>query len=120
MACEAAFDAEVDRPLIDLYEASVISLDPALYIENAGVSRLKQLQMIETMIKAMSNVETYLAETGAAEYAGSPILTAKSWLDILEGMPKFSGNAELCLFPDGLIDKAARNMTDRIFIYYWA
>ncbi|OBZ73615.1 Acyl-coenzyme A oxidase 2, peroxisomal [Grifola frondosa] len=83
MAYEAALDAQVDRALVDLYEANIVSMDSAWYSEKA----------------ALPHLEKYLTATAAEEYAVSPILNTKSWDSFLAGLPMYSGNAEVSLIP---------------------
>ncbi|PCH36486.1 hypothetical protein WOLCODRAFT_82207 [Wolfiporia cocos MD-104 SS10] len=98
MAYEAALDAKVSQPLLDLYEAKAITLDPGWYIELGRLPRYMQLEMEGKAVDAaMQHLEEYLGGLHAEPYAAAPILTQRSWEEFLVDLPKFHGDAELCL-----------------------
>ncbi|PCH36492.1 acyl-CoA dehydrogenase NM domain-like protein [Wolfiporia cocos MD-104 SS10] len=98
MAYEAALDANVPRPLVDLYEAGIVLFDSGWYVESAGLTRWDQFEMEDKAINAaMPHLEQYLLSLGADAYAVSPILTQESWEAFLDEMPIYTGKAELSL-----------------------
>lgn len=100
MAYEAALDAGVHRPLLDLYEAGVILHDPSWYTEHAGVPRWAQFEKEDQAITAaLPHLEEYLASTGAESYAVSPILTEESWENFINDVPLYDGNAHYAVVP---------------------
>ena len=100
MAYEAALDAGVPRPLLDLYEAGVILQDPAWYAEHAGLQRWAQFEMEDRAITAaLPHIEEYLVSTGAEPFAVSPVLTQESWEKFINDLPLFNGNAHYTLVP---------------------
>ena len=95
MAYEAALEAKIHQPLLDLYEAGIVSLDPGWYIENVGLTRAKQHKMeFDAINAAAPNIRKYLAETGAEPFFRQiPMLSKGNWEQYVERLEAYSGNS---------------------------
>lgn len=96
MVYEAALDAGVHRPLLDLYEAGIVKLDPAWYSESAGVSRVAQREMEDRAVTAaVPHLERYLEETEAADYVRAPMLSKEGRDGLVASLDCYTGAAAL-------------------------
>src|SRR5712672_1326136 len=77
---DAARAAQVDGPLLDLFEMASVRRDEAWYVERLGLSRA---EMREREAKALERVfprlEEYLGRMDVAPYAVAPIVSEEKW-----------------------------------------
>ncbi|KAF7419419.1 hypothetical protein PC9H_002009 [Pleurotus ostreatus] len=94
LAYSAAQKAGLPRPVLDVYESSVIRQDPAWYSEEGGLSRLSQRRREDAAISSMlPNLSTYLSALNIEEYVSAPIVSDDSWKMYLAQLPVHTGNA---------------------------
>lgn len=94
LAYSAAQKAGLPRPVLDVYESSVIRQDPAWYSEEGGLSRLSQRRREDAAISSMlPNLSTYLSALNIEEYVSAPIISDDSWKTYLGQLPVHTGNA---------------------------
>ncbi|KAF5366570.1 hypothetical protein D9758_008981 [Tetrapyrgos nigripes] len=99
MAYAAAVDANLPRPILDVYESLVIRQDPAWYSEQVGVSRTQQrLREDAAITDAFAHLELYLDELEIADYVSAPILSDAAWKAYSSSLPTHTGNA-MASFP---------------------
>lgn len=96
MAYEAATAATVPTPLLRLYEAGVVGVDLATYIEFGLVASRRRWAKEEAA--AVSGVyerlEEFLEATGAAPYARAPCVSQEAWDAYVETLPIYGGGVE--------------------------
>ncbi|KAH7890445.1 acyl-CoA oxidase [Phlebopus sp. FC_14] len=94
LAYSAGLRSGLPRPILDVYECSVIRRDPAWYSENAGLTRsIQRIREDEAVTSALSHLDTYLNDLGVAEYVSAPIVSDEAWKSYYEALPVFTGNA---------------------------
>ncbi|KAI0292233.1 acyl-CoA dehydrogenase NM domain-like protein [Multifurca ochricompacta] len=80
IAYDAARAAQVDPPLLDLFEAASVLLDEAWYVENLGVSRAELREREARAIEAaFPHLEEYLSRMDVAPYVVAPIVSEDRW-----------------------------------------
>ncbi|KAI0292232.1 acyl-CoA dehydrogenase NM domain-like protein [Multifurca ochricompacta] len=80
IAYDAARAAQVDPPLLDLFEAASVLLDEAWYVENLGVSRAELREREARAIEAaFPHLEEYLSRMDVAPYVVAPIVSDEKW-----------------------------------------
>ncbi|KAJ3992544.1 acyl-CoA dehydrogenase NM domain-like protein [Lentinula boryana] len=95
MAYEAAVDLGVNPLLVELYEAGAIRLDSSWYVENGLMSRAEQHDLESAAAnKVLPDLERFLHDLEAAEYATAPIISEERWNGFVSGLPQFVGNSE--------------------------
>ncbi|KAJ7153925.1 acyl-CoA oxidase [Mycena crocata] len=93
LAYSAALKKKVPQPLLDMYECTVIRMDPAWYSE-AGVSRLDQRLREDRVIVAMlPDINRYVYNLQVEELVDAPIASPERWKKYAAGLPTYSGNA---------------------------
>ncbi|KAJ3757330.1 acyl-CoA oxidase [Lentinula raphanica] len=94
MAYTSARDANLPRPILDIYECSVIRQDPAWYSETIGLNRKTQhLQEDAAITAALPKLDTYLDALHIADYVSAPIVSDASWKAYAASLPRYTGNA---------------------------
>jgi len=94
MAYSAAVEANLPRPILDVYEALVIRQDPAWYSEQVGLSRIDQrLREDEAISSVMADLDSYLGDLQIADYVSAPIITDEGWKTYSSSLPTYTGNA---------------------------
>ncbi|KAH9851410.1 acyl-CoA dehydrogenase NM domain-like protein [Lenzites betulinus] len=108
MAYDAALAHGVRPALIDLYVASVVKLDPAWYVEHAGLGCVAQ-QAMETL--AMDAVLPMLGELvremDVFAYVSAPIASDERWGSFVDGLGVLEGTASVELLAparEGVLD----------------
>lgn len=96
MAYEAARDSQfVDKPLLDLFEATAVRLDAAWYSDNVALGLWDQQMMEERAATAAAkNLERYLEETNAEPYVYAPISSGKRWSGFAADLPCMEGKGK--------------------------
>ncbi|CCM04077.1 uncharacterized protein FIBRA_06236 [Fibroporia radiculosa] len=92
MAYDAAVAAGVETDMVDLYVASCLKLDPAWYVENAGVARRKQKAMESAAVDAVfPRLEELLARMDVEPYVSAPMVSDDKWGRYVAGLTAFGG-----------------------------
>lgn len=90
IAYEAAREAQVDGPLLDLFEIASMLQDEAWYIERLGVTRAQLREREARAIEAVFlHLEEYLAQMDVAPYVVAPIVSEERWEQFLGTLPVF-------------------------------
>jgi acyl-CoA oxidase len=93
LAYSAALHANMPRSILDLYECSVIRLDPAWYTEH-GLSRMSQRYREDDAISsALPNLSSFLDALHIENYVSAPIVSDAAWKKYVFELPVHSGNA---------------------------
>ena len=95
LAYSAALKARLSPPLLQMYEASVVRLDPTWYAENVGLSRMQQRLKEDAAVNGMlPQLNKYLDELDMEKYCEAiPIVSDHSWKDYYAALPTLSGKA---------------------------
>ncbi|KAL1948493.1 hypothetical protein VTO73DRAFT_12568 [Trametes versicolor] len=96
MAFEAATAAAVPTPLLHLYEAGVVGVDLATYVEFGLVASRRKWAEEEAaaVSEVYERLEEFLEATGAAPYARAPCVSQEAWDAYVETLPVYSGSVE--------------------------
>ncbi|VDB88524.1 unnamed protein product [Peniophora sp. CBMAI 1063] len=95
MAFDAAVAAGVDPCLLDLFVAACVKKDPAFYVENMGLSRIRQRKMEATAVdNVYSRLEEFLAPMEIEPYVTAPIVSQEKWDEYVGSMKTYDSNAE--------------------------
>ena len=90
IAYEAAREAQLDGPLLDLYEVASMLQDEAWYIERLGVTRAQLREREASAIEAVfPHLEEYLAQMDVAPYVVAPIVSEERWEQFLGSLQVF-------------------------------
>jgi acyl-CoA oxidase len=90
MAYDAAVAAGVSPALVDLFVARAMKLDPAWFVEEAGIGRAAQATMEESALDAvLPHVERLVGDFGAEPYLTAPIVSDAAWDTFVEGLPVY-------------------------------
>ncbi|KAF8264348.1 acyl-CoA dehydrogenase NM domain-like protein [Lactarius quietus] len=80
IAYDAAREAQVDGPLLDLFEIASILHDEAWYVERLGVTRAQLREREARAIEVVfPHLEEYLAQMDVAPYVVAPIVSEEGW-----------------------------------------
>ncbi|KAI0066071.1 acyl-CoA dehydrogenase NM domain-like protein [Artomyces pyxidatus] len=80
LAYEAAVKRGIDDRVVNLYVASVVEMDPAWYVEHAGMSRWsQQVQMLDAAAALRPDLERLLVQLGVEDYVTAPITSDEDW-----------------------------------------
>lgn len=95
LAYAAARDAKVPQTLLDLYECGVVRLDPAWYIEHAGITKHEQVKReLRAMRAAYPQLRGYLDTLEIEPYVRAPIVKEEKLKMWLEDLPRYQRKAE--------------------------
>ncbi|KAI9436922.1 acyl-CoA dehydrogenase NM domain-like protein [Lactarius indigo] len=103
IAYEAARDAQVDAPLLALFEIASMLQDEAWYVEQLGITRAQLRQReVEAIEAVFPHLEEYLVQMDIAPYVTAPIVSEERWerfLGTLQafGEPRSGWNADLSI-----------------------
>lgn len=90
MAYEAAVEAGVKPDLLALYEAGVVLQDSSWYVQHAGLTREAQFENESRALDAcLPQLDQMLDDTGAKEYADSPLLSQEGWDKFIASLETF-------------------------------
>ncbi|KAJ7801534.1 acyl-CoA oxidase [Mycena leptocephala] len=93
LAYSTALKNRLQRPLLDIYECTVMRQDPAWYSE-AGVSRMDQRLREDRAISAMlPGMKEYLDNLKVGEFILAPIVSDEGWKKYAASLPTYTGNA---------------------------
>ena len=94
MAYDAAVAQGVRPCLIDLYIANVVRLDPAWYVEHAGLGRRAQQEMeTRAMDAVLPRLGELVKEMDVFAYVTAPIVSDERWGAFVDALKVFRGNA---------------------------
>jgi acyl-CoA oxidase len=80
IAYDAAREARVDGPLLDLFEIASMLQDEAWYVEKMGTTRAQLREREARAIEAVfPHLEEYLAQMDVAPYVVAPIVSEERW-----------------------------------------
>jgi acyl-CoA oxidase len=87
---DAARAAEVDGPLLDLFEASSVLQDEAWYVERLGVTRAELREREARALEAVfPRLEEYLERMDVAAYVVAPIVSDEKWKEFVSTLEVF-------------------------------
>lgn len=90
IAYDAAREAQVDGPLLDLFEIASMLQDEAWYVERLGVTRAELREREARAIEAVfPHLEEYLAQMDVAPYVIAPIVSEGRWEQFLDTLQVF-------------------------------
>ncbi|KLO09037.1 acyl-CoA dehydrogenase NM domain-like protein [Schizopora paradoxa] len=100
MAYEAALDSEeVHKPLLDLYEITIIRKYGTAWFASRselGLSPERQEEMEEVAVSAAAPfIERYMAESGAEPFAKAPMLSKERFREFAESLETFQGASDI-------------------------
>ncbi|KAJ7226933.1 acyl-CoA dehydrogenase NM domain-like protein [Mycena pura] len=91
LAVDAAFEAQVDPRIIDLYVAGVIKNDSSWYTEHANLSGSAQRQMERCSVEALyPELESLLGKLDITNYVVAPIVSDAQWTGYVDTLPVFT------------------------------
>ena len=91
IAYDAARAAQVDAPLLDLFEVSAILQDEAWYVECLGISRAELRRREAHALEAVfARLEEYLVRMDVAPYIVAPIVSDEKWEQFFGTLPTLS------------------------------
>ena len=95
LAYSAALKLRMPLPILNMYEASVIRLDPTWYAENVGLSRMQQRLKEDTAVNDMlPQLNKYLDKLDMEKYCEAvPIVSDGAWKAYYAALPTLSGKA---------------------------
>ena len=110
---DAARAAQVDGPLLDLFEAATVLQDEAWYVERLGMTRAELREREANALEAVfPRLGEYLARMDVAPYVNAPIVSDEKWKEFIGTLPMFGEvrswwDAESAgAPPDGLISSS--------------
>jgi hypothetical protein len=87
---DAARAAQVDGPLLDLFEAATVLQDEAWYVEHLGMTRAELREREASALEAVfPRLEEYLARMDVAPYVMAPIVSDEKWEQFVGTLPMF-------------------------------
>jgi len=90
IAYDAAREAQVDSPLLDLFEIASMLQDEAWYVERLGVTRAQLREREAQAIEAVfPHLEDYLTQMDVAPYVVAPIVSEERWEQFLGTLQVF-------------------------------
>ena len=96
IAYDAARAAQVDAPLLDLFEVSAVLQDEAWYVESLGISRAELRRREAHALEAVfPRLEEYLARMDVAPYIIAPIVSDEKWEQFFGALPTLSETREV-------------------------
>lgn len=109
IAYDAAREAQVDDPLLDLFEVASMLQDEAWYVERLGVTRAELREREARAIEAVfPHLEEYLTQMDVAPYVVAPIVSEERWEQFLGTLRVFgetrSGWSAGAGFASGLLN----------------
>ncbi|KAI1785917.1 acyl-CoA dehydrogenase NM domain-like protein [Ganoderma leucocontextum] len=94
MAYDAAVAHAVRPCLVDLYVANVVRLDPAWYVEHAGLGRRAQQEMgARAMDAVLPLLGELVKEMDVFAYVTAPIASDERWDAFVDALKVFRGDA---------------------------
>ncbi|KAI9436921.1 acyl-CoA dehydrogenase NM domain-like protein [Lactarius indigo] len=91
IAYDAARAAQVDAPLLDLFEVAAVMQDEAWYVESLGISRAELRRREAHALEAVfARLEEYLVRMDVAPYIVAPIVSDEKWEHFFGTLPTFS------------------------------
>ena len=91
IAYDAAAAAQVDAPLLDLFEVSAVLQDEAWYVECLSISRAELRRREAHALEAVfARLEEYLGEMDVAPYIVAPIVSDEKWEQFFRTLPTLS------------------------------
>jgi len=95
IAYDAARAAQVDAPLLDLFEVSAVLQDEAWYVESLGIPRAELRRRVAHALEAVfGRLEEYLVRMDVAPYIVAPIVSDEKWEQFFEKLPTLSESRE--------------------------
>jgi acyl-CoA oxidase len=96
IAYDAARAAQVDAPLLDLFEVSAVLQDEAWYVESLGISRAELRRREAHALEAVfARLEEYLVTMDVAPYIVAPIVSDEKWGEFFGTLPTLSESREV-------------------------
>ena len=90
IAYDAAREAQVDGPLLDLFEVASMLQDEAWYVEQLGMTRAQLREREARAIEAVfPHLEEYLSRMDVAPYIVAPIVSEEKWERFLDNLQVF-------------------------------
>ena len=90
IAYDAAREAQVDGPLLDLFEVASMLQDEAWYVEQLGMTRAQLREREARAIEAaFPHLEEYLSRMELAPYVPAPIVSEEKWERFLDNLQVF-------------------------------
>ena len=87
---DAARAAQIDGPLLDLFEAASVLQDEAWYVERLGMTRTELRELEARAIEAVfPHLEEYLTRMDVAPYIVAPIVSDEKWKQFVSGLQTF-------------------------------
>jgi len=91
IAYDAARAAQVDAPLLDLFEVAAVLQDEAWYVECMGISRVELRRREAHALEAVfARLEEYLVKMDVAPYIVAPIVSDEKWEQFFGTLPTLS------------------------------
>ncbi|KAH9019393.1 acyl-CoA dehydrogenase NM domain-like protein [Lactarius pseudohatsudake] len=95
IAYDAARAAQVDAPLLDLFEVAAVMQDEAWYVESLGISRVELRRREAHALEAVfARLEEYLVRMDVAPYIVAPIVSDEKWEQFFGTLPTLSESRE--------------------------
>ena len=90
IAYEAARSAQIDGPLLDLFEAASMLQDEAWYVERLGMTRAELWEREARALEAVfPRLAEYLARMDVASYVVAPIVSDEKWKQFVSSLQVF-------------------------------
>jgi acyl-CoA oxidase len=87
---DAARAAQVDSPLLNLFEAASVLQDEAWYVERLGMTRVELRERESGALEAVfPHLEEYLTRRDVAPYIVAPIVSDEKWKQFLSTFQGF-------------------------------
>jgi hypothetical protein len=93
IAYAAAAKANIPKPILDVYESSVVKQDPAWYSEH-GMSRAAQAIREDTAVSSLiPELPKFLSALEIENYVTAPVVSNSRWKAYLAWLTVYDGNA---------------------------
>ena len=90
MAYDAGVAAGLRSCILDLYVASIFMLDPAWFVEKAGISRQEQFEAQDKAItEILPKLPVLLDELDVEGYLIAPIVSDTAWDGFVASLPSY-------------------------------
>lgn len=93
IAFSASVKANLPKPILDVYESSIIRQDPAWYSEHGmprAAQRIREDKAVSSMIPELPK---FLAALEIENYVAAPAVSDSRWKAYLTGLTVYNGNA---------------------------
>lgn len=91
-AYSCALDANVPKPLLDLFECLIITLDPMWYTEEAGITDIAFRHLEDKAIEAaLPYLPAYVNKLNVRQMVSAPVISDKKWEEWVALLPVETG-----------------------------